>query len=70
MRQWNEGDRDGCRDITLGDADVVVVSGMESMSQTPYYVERRVTAIASAMGCSSMALRTGLPMYTTRPPWA
>jgi acetyl-CoA C-acetyltransferase len=28
------------QDILLGDADVVVAGGMESMSQTPYYVEK------------------------------
>jgi acetyl-CoA C-acetyltransferase len=28
------------QDIQLGDADVVVAGGMESMSQTPYYVEK------------------------------
>lgn len=29
----------GAQDILLGDADVVVAGGMESMSRTPYYVE-------------------------------
>jgi acetyl-CoA C-acetyltransferase len=28
------------QDILLGDADIVVAGGMESMSQTPYYVEK------------------------------
>jgi acetyl-CoA C-acetyltransferase len=28
------------QDIALGDADIVVAGGMESMSQTPYYVEK------------------------------
>ena len=28
----------GCRAIALGDADVVVAGGMESMSNTPYYL--------------------------------
>ena len=30
----------GTQDILLGDADVVVAGGMESMSQTPYYLEK------------------------------
>ncbi len=30
----------GAQDIMLGDADIVVAGGMESMSQTPYYLEK------------------------------
>jgi acetyl-CoA C-acetyltransferase len=30
----------GCRSILLGDTDVVVAGGMESMSNTPYYLPR------------------------------
>ena len=35
----------GCRSIQLGEADVVVSGGMESMSNTPYYLPRARTGL-------------------------
>jgi acetyl-CoA acetyltransferase len=47
--------------VQLGDADVVVAGGMESMSQAPYYLERArfgyrmAREKAEALGCKIMA---------------
>lgn len=43
----------GCRSIQLGDAEIVVAGGMESMSNAPYYVQRARTGLR--MGHSELS---------------
>jgi acetyl-CoA C-acetyltransferase len=40
----------GCRAILLGDAEVVVAGGMESMSNAPYYLKRARTGLRMGHG--------------------
>ena len=45
----------GAQAIALGDADIVVAGGMESMSNVPYYDRRRAPATGWATASSSTA---------------
>jgi acetyl-CoA C-acetyltransferase len=40
----------GCRSIRLGDAELIVAGGMESMSNTPYYLKRARTGLRMGHG--------------------
>ncbi len=41
----------GAQSILLGDADIIVAGGMESMSNVPYYSQNFAGEINTAMWC-------------------
>ena len=56
--------------ILLGDAEVVVAGGMESMSNTPFYTEQLRWGTNTGTVCSLMVWqKTDSQMCTTEGPW-
>ncbi|WP_318258302.1 thiolase family protein [Geobacter anodireducens] len=50
LRQWPEGDHARCRRIRLGDSQVVIAGGMESMSLAPYVMQKARTGYRMGHG--------------------